>query len=79
MNRITERVEGVKLPRVESIVFLTGDRVLDLSRATTDLGYKPRIGVRKAITRTAEWGRSKDFFKRPVRAMNVSEMGDTQG
>ncbi|MEO7503302.1 MAG: hypothetical protein ABIW94_11745 [Gemmatimonadaceae bacterium] len=62
MNRIAERLAGVKLPRVESIVFLTGDRVLDLSRARTELGSTPRIGVREAITRTAEWGRSKGLL-----------------
>jgi nucleoside-diphosphate-sugar epimerase len=62
MDRITERLAGVKLPRVESIVFLTSDRVLDLSRATAELGYKPRIGVSKAITRTAEWGKSKGLL-----------------
>ena len=62
MNRVADRVLGVKLPRAESIVFLTSNRVLDNSRARTDLGYQPRIGARKAITRTAEWGRSKGLL-----------------
>jgi len=62
VNRVAERLVGVKLPRVESIVFLTSDRVLDISRARTELRYNPRIGVRKAITRTADWGRSKGLL-----------------
>jgi UDP-glucose 4-epimerase len=62
MNRAAERLVGVKLPRVESIVFLTSDRVLDLTSAGEELGYNPRIGVRDAITRTAEWGRSKGLL-----------------
>ena len=62
VNRAAERLAGVKLPRAESISFLTSNRVLDLSRSRTELGYNPRIGVRKAITRTAEWGRSKGLL-----------------
>src|SRR5687768_17973756 len=59
LNRIAGRVAGVKLPRVESIVFLTSNRVLDLSRARTELGYAPRVTVSQAISRTVEWGRSE--------------------
>lgn len=62
ISRAADRLVGVKLPRVDSIVFLTSDRVLDLSRAGKDLGYNPRIGVTDAITRTAEWGRSKGLL-----------------
>lgn len=62
LNRIADRVAGLKLPRVESIAFLTSDRVLDISRARTELGYVPRFGVSKAITRTAEWGRSEGLL-----------------
>ena len=62
MSRAADRLVGVKLPRVESIVFLTSNRVLDLSRAGKELGYNPRIGVRAAISRTAEWGRSNGLL-----------------
>lgn len=62
VNRASERLAGVKLPRADSIVFLTSNRVLDLSRSRAELGYNPSIGVRKAITRTAEWGRSKGLL-----------------
>ncbi|MDP9177249.1 MAG: NAD(P)-dependent oxidoreductase [Gemmatimonadota bacterium] len=62
LNRIAGRVAGVKLPRVDSIAFLTSDRVLDISRARTELGYVPRITVSQAITRTAERGRSEGLL-----------------
>jgi dihydroflavonol-4-reductase len=62
LNRIADRVTGLKLPRVESVVFLTSDRVLDISRARNELGYAPRIGIRAAITRTAEWGRNEGLL-----------------
>lgn len=62
VNRAAERLTGLKLPRVDSIAFLTGNRVLDLSRSRIELGYNPRIGVRTSITRTAEWGRSKGLL-----------------
>lgn len=62
LNRIAGRVAGVKLPRVDSVAFLTSDRVLDISRARTELGYAPRVGVSQAITRTAEWGRSEGLL-----------------
>jgi nucleoside-diphosphate-sugar epimerase len=61
-NQAVERLANVKLPRVESMVFLTSNRVLALSRSRAELGYDPRIDVRKAITRTAEWGRSKGLL-----------------
>jgi len=62
VNRIADRLAGVKLPRIESVAFLTSNRVLDLSRARKDLGYNPRIGVSDAITRMAEWGRSRGLL-----------------
>jgi nucleoside-diphosphate-sugar epimerase len=58
-SRIVDRIAGLRLPRVDSVRFLTSDRTLDLARATTELGYNPRIGVRGMIARTAQWGRKE--------------------
>jgi nucleoside-diphosphate-sugar epimerase len=62
LNRITNRVAGVRLPRVDSIAFLTSDRTLDLSLATKELGYAPRIGVHETVAWTADWGRSEELL-----------------
>lgn len=62
VNRIADRVAGVRLPRVDSVAFLTSDRILDLSRAENELGYTPRVGVRQAVARTAEWCRSEGLL-----------------
>jgi nucleoside-diphosphate-sugar epimerase len=59
MSRIADRVVGLELPRVDSVRFLTSDRILDLTRATADLGFKPRIAVREMVARTAQWGRNE--------------------
>lgn len=70
LNRIAGRVAGVKLPRVESIVFLTSDRVLDISRARTELGYAPRVTVSQAISRTVEWGTSEGLLSASQQRQN---------
>jgi len=70
LNRIAGRVAGVKLPRVESIVFLTGDRVLDISRARTELGFAPRFTVSHAISRTVEWGTSEGLLSASQQRQN---------
>jgi nucleoside-diphosphate-sugar epimerase len=62
LNRFADGVAGLKLPRVDSIAFLTSDRTLDISRARKELAYTPRVGIRAAITRTAEWGRNEGLL-----------------
>lgn len=59
MSRLADRVLGVRLPRVDGVAFLTSDRILDISRATRDLGYAPTVNVADGITRTADWYRQK--------------------
>lgn len=62
VNRLADRIAGLRLPRVDSVLFLTSDRVLDLTRAADDLGYKPKVAVREMVARTAEWGRSEGLI-----------------
>jgi nucleoside-diphosphate-sugar epimerase len=70
LNRIAGRIARVKLPRVESIVFLTSDRVLDISRARKELGYAPRVTVSEAISRTVEWGTSEGLLSASQQRQN---------
>jgi nucleoside-diphosphate-sugar epimerase len=53
---------GVALPRMESVLFLNGNRSFDLSRARTELRYEPRIQPAQAIGRTASWYRSRGLL-----------------
>jgi nucleoside-diphosphate-sugar epimerase len=49
---------GVRLPRLESVMFLTGDRSFDISRARRELGFEPAIPIDNAVQRTADYYRS---------------------
>jgi len=62
VSRLADRAAGLKLPRVDGVLFLTSDRVLDLARATAELGYSPSINVREMVARTAQWGRSEGLL-----------------
>jgi len=61
-SRLADRAAGLKLPRVDSILFLTSDRILDLRRANADLGYRPSVSVREMVARTAQWGRNEGLL-----------------
>jgi nucleoside-diphosphate-sugar epimerase len=54
---------GVRLPRMESVLFLNGNRSFDISRAARDLGYHPRIQPAQAIERTATWYKSQGMLQ----------------
>ena len=45
-------------------LFLTSDRRLDLTHASRELGYQPKIGVREAVRRTADWYRQQGLLAR---------------
>ncbi len=62
LNDLTERALHIRLPRVESLVFLMGSRVLDISRARVELGYEPKVSAGDAICRTADWYRSEGLL-----------------
>ena len=53
---------GLTLPRLESVLFLNGNRSFDLSRARTELRYQPRIQPAQAIERTASWYKSEGLL-----------------
>ena len=54
---LAARVGLGRLPRLESVDFLLADRCFDTSRARTELGFEPRVGVRAMIRETADWCR----------------------
>jgi nucleoside-diphosphate-sugar epimerase len=62
LNKLAARLTGAGLPRADSVGFLLSDRTLDTSRAQRELGYTPRVGVRDAIYRTAQWYRTEGLL-----------------
>lgn len=61
-GRIIDSKFGLRVPLIESVSFLTADRVLDLTRAIDELGYVPKVRVASAVKRTIEWLRSQDLL-----------------
>lgn len=57
IGKLAESTLGLRVPRMESILFLTGDRSFDVSRARNEVGFIPRIDTESAVQRTAEFYR----------------------
>ena len=55
LSRGIETIAGFPLPRHDRAEFFLGDRTFDLTRAREELDHVPRIPLRDAIRRTAEW------------------------
>lgn len=53
---------GFNLPRMESVLFLNGNRSFDISRARNDLGFNPLHDPASAIARTGEWYKSEGML-----------------
>jgi dihydroflavonol-4-reductase len=62
LNRALEPITGRDLPSIAGARFLTSDRRLDLTRASRELGYQPKIDVREAVRRTAAWYREQGLL-----------------
>ena len=52
---LTDRAVGFRPPLFESVMFITADRVLDLTRSRSELGFAPRVGAAEAAARTVRW------------------------
>jgi nucleoside-diphosphate-sugar epimerase len=53
---ITPGMRGEHAPLTRSRVkFLTHSRVYDISRARSELGYRPEVGLEEGMKRTAAW------------------------
>lgn len=61
-GRLLDSTFGLRVPLIESVAFLTANRVLDLTRAGAELGYYPKVGVVSAVKRTSEWLRSQELL-----------------
>jgi nucleoside-diphosphate-sugar epimerase len=61
-GRIMDARFGLRVPLMESVSFLTADRVLDLTRAIDELGYVPKVRIVAAVKRTAEWMRGENLL-----------------
>lgn len=61
-GRILDSALGLRVPMIESVSFLTANRVLDLTRAGAELGYYPKVSVVSAVRRTSEWLRSRELL-----------------
>ena len=42
--------------------FFTKSRAFDISRARTELGYAPQVGLREGIARTLAWYRASGWL-----------------
>ena len=54
-------VFGVRMPRLESAMFLTANRAFDISRARREIGYNPAITVAASVQRTANFYKSEQL------------------
>ena len=52
--RALDSILGVKMPRIESVLFLTGHRTFSTAQAKATVGFSPRIPVAMAVQRTGE-------------------------
>ncbi|HWO41021.1 MAG TPA: NAD-dependent epimerase/dehydratase family protein, partial [Candidatus Eisenbacteria bacterium] len=48
-----------RLPRFDRVEFFLNDRIFDQTRARHELGYEPKVSLKEAIRRTADWYRSQ--------------------
>ena len=42
--------------------FFTKSRAFDITRARTEIGYAPRVGLREGIRRTLDWYREHEWL-----------------
>ena len=60
---ITPGMKGESAPLTRSRVkFLTHSRVYDISRAKSELGYRPVVGLEEGMKRTAAWYRKHNYI-----------------
>jgi nucleoside-diphosphate-sugar epimerase len=52
---------GFRIPKIESVMFLTANRAFDISRARQVTGFDPVFSVGEAVRRTADFYRSQNL------------------
>ncbi len=62
LNDLVRACGGGRLPRFDRVEFFLNDRIFDQSRAREELGYAPKVSLKEAIHRTAEWYREQGYL-----------------
>jgi nucleoside-diphosphate-sugar epimerase len=62
VNKFVYAWTGRRLPRADRIDFFLGDRIFDISRGRSEPGYAPKVSMREAVARMAEWFRSRHYI-----------------
>jgi nucleoside-diphosphate-sugar epimerase len=62
LNNVIRFCGGGRLPRFDRVEFFLNDRIFDQSRARDELGYAPKVSLKEAIHRTAEWYRKQGYL-----------------
>ncbi|MBA5865690.1 MAG: NAD-dependent epimerase/dehydratase family protein [Nitrospira sp. CR1.3] len=60
---------GYRLPRADRIDLYLGDRAFDLSQSSRVLGYRPTVGTKEAVHRTAAWFKNHGYLERAGKAI----------
>lgn len=55
LAKAADKLAGIKLPRIESVFFLTSNRAFDVSKAGREIPFFPRIDATTALKRTGEY------------------------
>jgi nucleoside-diphosphate-sugar epimerase len=76
LDRIAVACIGRKLPRADRLAIFLGDRTFDISRASRELGYRPRIRTRETVGRLAEWFRDHGYLPRHHRSSPSRTLGE---
>jgi nucleoside-diphosphate-sugar epimerase len=62
LSELTYRGLGRELPGVHRYALFLGDKVLDITKAKRDLGYRPAISIREGIHRLIVWYRENGYL-----------------
>ena len=61
-NQAVRAFGGEQLPRFDRVRFFLTDEIFNQSRARDELGYAPKVSLKEAIHRTAEWYRGQGYL-----------------
>lgn len=63
LNKLAYTWGGHRLPRADRLDLFLGDKIFDISRGRKELGYAPKVNIREAVRRTAEWFRAQGYLR----------------
>ena len=62
LNVMFRACGGAQLPRFDRVRFFLSDEIFDQARARAELGYAPKVSLKEAIHRTADWYRQQGYL-----------------